>query len=112
MGLAKIDLANLDILFIENVGNLICPAEFPLGSERRIVVVSVTEGSHMVRKHPHMFAGADVVAINKADLAAIMGINVEDLLADVRAVNARCAVLPMSCREDRGVEDVIRVLGL
>ena len=56
-GLRKIDLGKLKLIFIENIGNLICPAEFPLGSKARVVVVSVTEGPWMVRKHPHMFLG-------------------------------------------------------
>src|SRR5208282_3598508 len=67
--LHKIELDKVDLIFIENIGNLICPAEFPLGSRARIVVVSVTEGPYMVKKHPHMFLGADVVVINKIDLA-------------------------------------------
>ena len=63
--LQRIDLENLDLLFIENVGNLICPAEFPLGSEKRVVVISVTEGPYMVMKHPFIFIEADVAVINK-----------------------------------------------
>ncbi|MDB6020319.1 MAG: hypB, partial [Pedosphaera sp.] len=81
--LQKVDLSKLDLIFIENIGNLICPAEFPLGSRKRVVVVSVTEGPYMVKKHPHMFLGADIVVINKLDLAGVMGIKVEDLAADV-----------------------------
>lgn len=75
--LQRIDLEKTDILFIENVGNLICPAEFPLGSEKRVVVVSVTEGPYMVVKHPFIFMEADVVLINKVDLAQAMGVNVK-----------------------------------
>ena len=56
---SKIDLSKLNLIFVENIGNLICPAEFPLGSKARVVVVSVTEGPYMVRKHPHMFLGAE-----------------------------------------------------
>ena len=81
-GLRKIDSGNLKLIFIENIGNLICPAEFPLGSKARVVVVSVTEGPWMVRKHPHMFLGAEiVVVINKIDLADAMEVSVEDLVA-------------------------------
>ena len=75
----KIDLSKLRLIFVENIGNLICPAEFPLGSKARVVVVSVTEGPYMVRKHPHMFLGAQIVVINKIDLAAAMEVSVEDL---------------------------------
>jgi hydrogenase nickel incorporation protein HypB len=65
----RINLEDIDLLFIENVGNLICPAEFPLGTEKRVVVVSVTEGPYMVVKHPFSFMDADITVINKEDLA-------------------------------------------
>ena len=70
--LGKIELDELRLICIENIGNLICPAEFPLGSKARVVVISVTEGPWMVRKHPHMFLGAQIVVINKLDLAEVM----------------------------------------
>ena len=73
----RINLAEIDLLFIENVGNLICPADFPLGSEKRIVVVSVTEGPYMVVKHPFIFMGTDVAVINKKDLAQAMEVDVK-----------------------------------
>ena len=86
-GLRKIDLGNLKLIFIENIGNLICPAEFPLGSEARVVVVSVTEGPWMVQKHPHMFLGAEIVVINKIDLADAMEVSVEQ--SDARRAHAQ-----------------------
>jgi hydrogenase nickel incorporation protein HypB len=64
----KLNLDSIDLLLIENVGNLICPAEFPLGSEKRMVIISVTEGPYMVVKHSFIFMDADVVVINKIDL--------------------------------------------
>ncbi|TES87038.1 hydrogenase nickel incorporation protein HypB, partial [Candidatus Aerophobetes bacterium] len=67
--LKEFDLGSMDFLLIENVGNLICPAEFPLGSHKRAVVVSVTEGPWMIAKHPYIFSEADLVVINKIDLA-------------------------------------------
>src|SRR5262249_30555576 len=81
--LGKIDLEWLHLLFLENIGNLICPAEFPLGAKARVVVISVTEGPWSVRKHPHMFLGADIVVINKIDLAKTMDVSVNDLTDDV-----------------------------
>ena len=78
---AKSSSATSKLIFIENIGNLICPAEFPLGSKARVVVVSVTEGPWMVRKHPHMFLGSQVVVINKIDLADAMEVSVEQLIA-------------------------------
>ena len=110
--LDRISLDKLDLIFIENVGNLICPAEFPLGSDKRLVVISVTEGPYMVLKHPMMFMGADVVAINKTDLAQAMGVSPEKLSADVAKINPRAITISTSCKNGLGVGEVIRALGL
>lgn len=110
--LQKINLDEVDLIFIENVGNLICPAEFPLGSDSRIVVVSVTEGPYMVMKHPFIFMNADVVVINKMDLAEAMGVDAKKLEADVRRVNPKAKVVMTNCRIGEGVENVVRALGL
>ncbi|MBV8141307.1 MAG: hydrogenase nickel incorporation protein HypB [Verrucomicrobia bacterium] len=104
--LRKIDLAKLKLIFIENIGNLICPAEFPLGSKARVVVVSVTEGQYMVRKHPHMFFGADVVVINKIDLASAMEVSVADLIADVHKLKPGIKVIPTSCKNGAGLDEL------
>jgi hydrogenase nickel incorporation protein HypB len=108
--LRKIDLAKLELIFIENIGNLICPAEFPLGSKARVVVVSVTEGQYMVRKHPHMFLGADLVVVNKVDLAAAMEVSVDDLTADVHRLKPDIKVIPTSCKNDIGLEELAAAL--
>ncbi|GAI28235.1 unnamed protein product [marine sediment metagenome] len=84
--LKEFDLEKMDILFIENVGNLICPAEFPLGSHKRIVVVSLTEGPWMVTKHPYIFREANLVMINKIDLAQAMKVSVESITKDVHRI--------------------------
>jgi hydrogenase nickel incorporation protein HypB len=110
--LQRLDLDNLDLLFIENVGNLICPAEFPLGSEKRVVVISVTEGPYMVVKHPFIFMDADVVVINKVDLAQAMGVDVRKLEADVKRINPNARVAVTNCRSGEGVGEVVEALGL
>ena len=110
--LDRIPLDRLDLIFIENVGNLICPAEFPLGSDRRLVVISVTEGPYMVVKHPMMFLGAKVVAINKIDVAAAMGIDPNKLSDDVARLNPKAASVHTSCRNATGINEVIEKLGL
>jgi len=110
--LQRLDLKKIDLLFIENVGNLICPAEFPLGSDRRVVVVSVTEGPYMVVKHPFIFMEADVVAINKVDLAEAMGVDVKQLDKDVKMINPKASVVATNCRTGEGVDGVVRALGL
>lgn len=108
--LQKLDLARTGMIFIENIGNLICPAEFPLGSKARVVVVSVTEGPYMVKKHPHMFLGAEIVVINKADLAGVMGVSIADLARDVHTLNPAIKVFPASCKTGAGVQEVASAL--
>ena len=110
--LQKIDLNNLDLLLIENVGNLICPAEFPLGSEKRVVVISVTEGPYMIMKHPFIFIDADVVAINKVDLAQAMKVDVKKLQMDVKRINPNAKVAATNCRSGEGVRKVVEALDL
>jgi len=110
--LAKIDLETLDVIFIENVGNLICPADFALGSSKRVVMVSVTEGPYMVVKHPFIFADADVAVINKIDLASQMSVDTNKLGNDVHAINAKTSVVLTNCRTGEGVDKVCLALGL
>ena len=110
--LQKLNLENLNLLFIENVGNLICPAEFPLGSDKRVVVVSVTEGPYMVIKHPFIFMEADVVAINKKDLADAMNVDVKKLEKDVKTINPKTKVVATNCRTGEGIEAVAKALEL
>jgi len=107
---SKIDLKKLRLIFIENIGNLICPAEFPLGSKARVVVISVTEGPYMVRKHPHMFLGAQLVVINKIELAEIMGVSVEELARDVHRLKPDLKVIPTSCKTGAGLDDVAEAI--
>lgn len=110
--LQKLDLAKTNLLFIENVGNLICPADFPLGSDKRLVVISVTEGPFMVVKHPFIFMDADVVATNKKDLAEAMNVDVKKLEKDVRTINPKIKVVTTNGRTGEGVEAVAKALEL
>jgi len=109
-GLGKINLNQVKFLFIENIGNLICPAEFPLGSKARVVVISVTEGPWMVRKHPHMFLEAKVVVINKVDLAEAMGVSIEALTRDVHLLKPDIDVIPTSCKTGEGLDQVAEAI--
>jgi hydrogenase nickel incorporation protein HypB len=110
--LAQLDLTQVDLLFIENVGNLICPAEFPLGSDQRLVVISLTEGPHMILKHPFIFLEADVVMINKMDLADALNADVEKLERDLRQINPNAKLVKASCKSGSGIADVINALAL
>ena len=109
-GLRKIDIGKVKLLFIENIGNLICPAEFPLGSKARVVVISVTEGPWMVRKHPHMFLGAQIVVINKIDMTKAMDVSVDDLVTDVHKLKPDIKVIPTSCKTGEGIDEVAAAL--
>jgi hydrogenase nickel incorporation protein HypB len=108
----RISLEEIDLLFIENVGNLICPAEFPLGTEKRVVVVSVTEGPYMVVKHPFTFMNADVMVINKKDLAEIMKIDTEQLKKQVKEIKPDVKVAVTNALSGEGVEELIKALEL
>lgn len=110
--LLRLDLTKIDLLFIENVGNLICPAEFQLGSQKRIVVISVTEGPYMVIKHPFIFTDADVAVINKIDLAKAMQVDIKKLEKDVKAINPNAQVAFTNCRTGEGINTVIEALRL
>jgi len=110
--LEKLELSSLDLIFIENVGNLICPAEFPLGSHKRIVVISITEGPYTVIKHPFMFMDADIVVINKMDLAEAMKVDSDKLVQDIRSINPRANVVKAICRDGIGIDDIIHALNL
>jgi hydrogenase nickel incorporation protein HypB len=95
---------HVDLLFIENVGNLVCPAEFNLGEDLRAMVYSVVEGVEKPKKYPLMFHKADVVLLNKIDLIPYAGVELEELRRNVIEVNPRAVMFPISCRTGEGVE--------
>lgn len=108
----RIRLEDIDLLFIENVGNLICPAEFPLGTEKRVVVVSVTEGSYMVVKHPFSFMDADVAVINKKDLANVMKVDTKKLEMEVKEIKPDVKVVVTNALSGEGIEELVDALEL
>ena len=98
------------VLFIENVGNLVCPASFDLGETRRVVLASVTEGEDKPLKYPEMFATADLVIISKMDLQPHLEFDVDELVANARKVNPRVDVVYTSAKGEPGLGDWIRWL--
>jgi hydrogenase nickel incorporation protein HypB len=98
------DLDALDALFVENVGNMVCPADFPLGAERRVLTVSTTEGDDVVRKHPALFEACDATVVNKTDLADAVGADVERMLADAAAANPDLRRFATSVETGRGLD--------
>jgi hydrogenase nickel incorporation protein HypB len=110
--LAKMNLGQLDVLLIENVGNLVCPAEFPVGAHQRIVVVSTTEGPYMVVKHPYILMDASVLIINKIDLADIMQVDIEQLKRDALTIKPSLKIVFTNARTGEGIENLIDALHL
>ena len=110
--LERISLNQIDLLIIENVGNLICPAEFPLGTDKRLVVISVTEGPYMILKHPFTFMTADVMAINKKDLAKTMKIDTDLLEKQAKEVKPNVKVAVTNALTGEGVNELIKALEL
>ena len=110
--LESLSLDGIDLLFIENVGNLVCPADFPLGAEAEMVVISVTEGDDMVRKHPKIFAQTDLVVVNKVDLADVVGVDPQALVRDYAAVNPHGVAVLTDARHNRGIDDLLRALAI
>lgn len=110
--LEDLNLEDIDILFIENIGNLVCPMDFPLGADKRVVVVSVTEGDDMVRKHPMIFALSDVIVINKIDLADIMEVDKHRIISDAKNVNPHTKICLTDAKHGEGIEDLISVLNI
>jgi hydrogenase nickel incorporation protein HypB len=108
----RMDLNGVKILFIENVGNLICPGEFPLGAHRRLVVTSVTEGPYTIVKHPYIFKEADVMVLNKIDLAKAMKVSPSQLEKDAQKVNPQAVFIKTDALKGTGITQVIHALGL
>jgi hydrogenase nickel incorporation protein HypB len=100
----SMDLEGLQVLFIENVGNLVCPASFDLGEELRVVLLSVTEGEDKPLKYPPMFQTANVVVVSKMDLAGACGFSREALLANLRRVAPAARVFEVSARTGQGMQ--------
>ncbi len=101
----EIDLGGLDLLFIENVGNLVCPASWDLGEDLTVVVASVAEGDEKPRKYPRIFERADACVLGKTDLLPYVDFNLDRFRSDVAALNPSAAVFPVSAREGTGVAE-------
>lgn len=94
--LEEISLKQMDIVFIENVGNLVCPASFDLGEEARVLVYSITEGDDKPKKYETMFKTADVVIINKVDLSTACNVDISKVEEEIKGINSKCVVFKIS----------------
>jgi len=105
--LSSLDLDNLDIIFVENVGNLVCPAEFDIGEDAKVALLSVPEGDDKVIKYPLLFREAALAILNKVDLFDKSTFNEENMLNDLRQVNANIPLIKMACQQDQGLNEWI-----
>ncbi len=103
-GLAALDLAGRSFLFIENVGNMVCPAGFALGEHKNAVLMSLPEGDDKVAKYPTLFQAADVVLLSKIDLAAVMDFDEQRMRDDLAQVNSRAPLMRISTRSGAGLQ--------
>ena len=102
--LTQLDTADADLLFIENVGNLVCPNEFALGTHRQVLIASVPEGDDKPYKYPAMFQDTDAVVLNKMDLLPYIDFDMEAYRRLLLALNPDVAVFPVSCKTGKGIE--------
>ena len=105
--LPHIDLKKIDILIIENVGNLVCPAGFKLGEDYKIMMLSVTEGDEKPLKYPQMFRESSLLLINKLDLLEYTNFSLKEAKANVKKVNPKMDIIDISCTTGEGVSDWI-----
>jgi len=108
--LKKLDLDGINMLFIENVGNLVCPSGFDLGESFRVVVTSVSEGDDKPEKYPSMFRTVDLVLLNKIDLAEHSFFNKEVFNAGLKKVNPQAGVIEISAKDGRGFEKLLKII--
>jgi hydrogenase nickel incorporation protein HypB len=101
--LKALPLSEVDILFIENIGNLICPVEFKLGEEIRVVVASVPEGDDKPYKYPGIFTAVNAVVLNKMDLAPYVEFNFDELRKAIAGMNRKAKLFQVSCRTGEGI---------
>ena len=102
--LSNVPLKDIELLIIENVGNLICPAEFALGEHKKVVVSSVPEGDDKPLKYPLMFHIADIVLINKIDLLPYLDFDIQAFSRAIKGINERVEIIPISCVTGEGIE--------
>ena len=103
--LDKFDLENLDLLFIENVGNLVCPASFDLGEDFRVTLLATTEGDDKPKKYPKMFLTTDLMLVSKSDLLPYLPFTLEAVTKDAREVNHELEVIQISSLADEGIDE-------
>ena len=108
--LASLPLEKIDLLFIENVGGLVAPADHPLGAQIEVVVVSVTEGEATVRKHPDIFTQTDILVINKIGLVDAIEVDAQRIVEDYARINPHGRAILTDAQHHRGIDDLLQAL--
>ncbi len=103
--LPQFDLDSIDLLFVENVGNLVCPASFDLGEDYRVTLMATTEGDDKPKKYPKMFLTSDMMLVSKADLLPYLPFSVEAVTKDALEVNHELQVMQISALKDEGIDE-------
>jgi hydrogenase nickel incorporation protein HypB len=106
----SLPLDRIDLLFIENVGNMVCPTDFSLGAEKRVVIVSATEGDDVVNKHPMMFRECTIGIINKVDLAPLVGADLDRMERDMHRYNPEMPVFRTNLKTGEGIDRFLETL--
>jgi len=107
-GLGELDLDQIDLLMVENVGNLVCPAEFKIGENDKAMIISVTEGDDKPLKYPLMFQVSSVLLLNKIDLLPYLDFDMERFQGDALKVNPRLTIMAISCKTGEGLDTWFR----
>jgi hydrogenase nickel incorporation protein HypB len=103
--LGEFDLDEIDLLFIENVGNLVCPSGYDLGQHHKVAVLSVPEGNDKIPKYPQMFMRTELVLLNKIDLLPYLDFSVEEAQKDLSEINPQSKAIPLSARTNEGLQE-------
>jgi hydrogenase nickel incorporation protein HypB len=105
--LEQFDLDSLDLVIVENIGNLVCPAEFQLGDDERMVVLSVTEGEDKPSKYPLMFNTSDTLVLNKIDLLPYLDYSMSELMTNLKKVNPKIKIYQVSAKTGEGIDALL-----
>ncbi len=103
-GLKELNLDQIDLLIVENVGNLVCPAEFKIGENDKVMIISVTEGDDKPEKYPLMFQVSTVLLLNKIDLLPYLDFDMEKFQGDALKVNPKLEIMTLSCKTGEGLD--------
>lgn len=107
-GIEELDLDQIDLLIVENVGNLVCPAEFTIGEDNKVMIISVPEGDDKPAKYPLMFQVSSLLLLNKIDLLPYLDFDIERFRGDALKVNPKLEIMAVSCKSGEGLDNWLR----